>query len=86
MQILGDRAGGRAFAIGYPGATPELLTRTWFPILQQLDIEDFTGNCKQITRSSNHCLSTQNLHCEIGRARVVSTSVNRLLFIQPNFV
>ena len=37
MQILGDRAGGRAF--GYPGATPELLTRTWFPILQQLDIQ-----------------------------------------------
>ena len=84
MQILGDRAGGRAF--GYPGATPELLTRTWFPILQQLDIEDFTGNCKQITRSNNHCLSTQNLHCEIRRARELSTSVNRLLFIQPNFV
>ena len=41
--MLGDRAGGRAF--GYPEATPELLTRTWFPILQQLDIEDFTGNC-----------------------------------------
>ena len=67
MQILWDRAGGRVF--GYPWATPELLTRTWFPILQQPDIEDFTSNCKQIAGSSNHLLSIQNLHCEIGSYR-----------------
>ena len=33
-----DRAGGRAF--GYPWATPELLTRTWFPILTASRLPD----------------------------------------------
>ena len=32
--------GGRGFP--YPGVTPELLTRTWFPILIYLNMEDFT--------------------------------------------
>ena len=35
---------GRAFA--YPGATPGLLTRMWFPTLNP-DMEDFTGKDQQ---------------------------------------